>query len=191
MTESEVVGLFERTKASVRRIGLSILRSPEDAADLTQEVSLIALSERGTLQAESAEGWVMTAAKNKAIDMLRKQKPVLMDELPEKAAEETPMSLLLKAEQKEHLQIALNLLPPKDRDIIIRRDLEEASYKNLAAEYGLSEDAVRQRYSRALKKLKKIIVSDEMLASVLCPEGYKVDDMNRQHNGRKTERITQ
>lgn len=122
----------------------------------------------------------MTVAKNKAIDMLRKQKPVLMDELPEKAAEETPISLLLKAERKEHLQIALNLLPPKDRDIIIRRDLEEASYKNLAAEYGLSEDAVRQRYSRALKKLEQIIVSDEMLASVLCPEGYKVDDGNRQ-----------
>jgi RNA polymerase sigma factor (sigma-70 family) len=56
-------------------------------------------------------------------------------------------------EQQAWLALAVELLDPDDRETIRLRDWEGLSFPALGAELGISEEAARKRYQRALPRL--------------------------------------
>jgi RNA polymerase sigma-70 factor (ECF subfamily) len=71
--------------------------------------------------------------------------------------EAPPSEALLKTERRVRLEEALNTLEPLDREVIALRHFEDLSGREIAQILGLKEAAARQRYVRALKKLKEIL----------------------------------
>ena len=67
--------LYESNHAAVFVVCSSILRNPEDAADATQQVFLIALESMDpTAKGAVARGWLLTVARNHCLDLLRRRK---------------------------------------------------------------------------------------------------------------------
>lgn len=64
-----------------------------------------------------------------------------------------PERRLMAVERRSSVERALAALPPPDREVILLRDYEDLTTPQIAAALGMREDAVRQRYSRAVKRL--------------------------------------
>jgi RNA polymerase sigma factor (sigma-70 family) len=58
-----------------------------------------------------------------------------------------------RTEQQAWLRLALELLEPDDREAIRLRDWEELSFAAAGEQLGISEEAARKRYHRALPRL--------------------------------------
>ena len=62
---------------------------------------------------------------------------------------------VIHEERNAAVSQAISEMKPEDREILVLRGLEQASVKEVAVITGLSEDAVKQRYRRALQRLKE------------------------------------
>lgn len=67
-----------------------------------------------------------------------------------------PGAAAARAEVRERVLKVMNLLKPADRDILLMRQAEFKSYRDVAAVLGISESAATVRYLRALRKLKDL-----------------------------------
>ena len=64
-----------------------------------------------------------------------------------------PSAHAVRSERQAWLRLALELLDPDDREVIRLRDWEELSFPAAGERLGVSEDAMRKRYRRALPRL--------------------------------------
>lgn len=65
----------------------------------------------------------------------------------------TPSREVAAEEERGIVRLALEFLDPADRDVILLREWEGLTHAGVAARLGISEDAARMRYSRALARL--------------------------------------
>lgn len=65
----------------------------------------------------------------------------------------SPVSHAARNEKQAWLRLALELLDPDDREAIRLRDWEGHSFAAASERFGISEEAMRKRYRRALPKL--------------------------------------
>jgi RNA polymerase sigma-70 factor (ECF subfamily) len=70
----------------------------------------------------------------------------------------TPSEAVMRAELQIRVQDALNRMEPIDREILVLRHFELLSNVETAHVLGLNEAAASNRFMRALKKLKKILI---------------------------------
>lgn len=61
------------------------------------------------------------------------------------------------SEERTWLRVGIELLQPEDRRVILLRDFQDKSFKEMATELGVEEDAARMRYNRALPRLASVI----------------------------------
>lgn len=66
-----------------------------------------------------------------------------------------PDSAAARSEEKAWLRLALELLEPESRQIVMMRQWHELEFAEIGRRMGLSEDAARMRFQRALPKLAK------------------------------------
>jgi RNA polymerase sigma-70 factor (ECF subfamily) len=71
----------------------------------------------------------------------------------------TPSQEAVRAELQIHIQEALNSMDPIDREVLALRHFEQLSNSETAEVLGLSEAAASNRFVRALKRLKAILMS--------------------------------
>lgn len=69
------------------------------------------------------------------------------------AAVTDPGQAAAKAETRDWLRLALELLEPDDRNAILWREFDGLPFAEVAARLGMAEDAARMRFARALPKL--------------------------------------
>lgn len=65
----------------------------------------------------------------------------------------TPSVHAAAREQQEWMFLAVELLAPSDRDVIRLRDWEQLEFEEIGARLGVSAEAARKRYHRALPRL--------------------------------------
>lgn len=70
----------------------------------------------------------------------------------------SPSHALLRSEKRQALQAALEQLDALDREVLVLRHFEQLSGPESAEILGISHDAVKKRYVRALEKLQRIMV---------------------------------
>jgi RNA polymerase sigma-70 factor (ECF subfamily) len=66
------------------------------------------------------------------------------------ADESSPSDRLIRKEQQEQIRLTVASLPPKDREVLVMRHLEQLSTAEIAGTLGISEGAVKARLVRAI-----------------------------------------
>lgn len=154
--------LFEdfapRIKGYARRLGAD----GAVAEDLTQEVMLTvwrraALFDR---RKASASTWIFTIARNRRIDMLRRERRPEMDPsdpavVP--AGDPAADASVEAAQGDAHLHRAVARLPQEQADLLRLAYFEDKSHSAIAAELGLPLGTVKSRIRLAMTKLRAML----------------------------------
>ena len=97
--------------------------------------------------------WLFTIARNKAINVLKKKKPLTTPNPPETADENNPPKHLGKKEVFELLDRAIGKLSPKLKTAFVLAEFEKLPYHKIAQIECISPGTVKSRVHRARKKL--------------------------------------
>ncbi len=150
-----------RLPEKLRRFFLSRgVRTEDDARDLAQETLLRVLQRisRGE-RMDSHEAYALGVAKNVFFEYCRRvAKANAHDGLSgavDLAGVDDPLSDVLISSQALRFRRALQLLPDRMRDLLVKRFVEEVPSRAIAREEGITTDAVDMRVYRAKRELKK------------------------------------
>lgn len=135
-----------------------ILRSRADAEDVAQDAMLRAYRFFRGFHGGDARAWLLQIVRNTCYTWLEKNRPMeQMAEFNEEVhipANVTPETLAITASDRATLTRALETLPPRHREIIVLRELEECSYKEIAAITSMPIGTVMSTLSRARNQLR-------------------------------------
>ncbi len=161
----------------VRRYGDSVLGyltqmtgSRERAEDLFQETFKRVHEKAHTLRGNRFKPWLFTIATNVAIDGMRRRKRLQVVSLNQKLdcadgrCEELgavavadnrcePSGEAIRAEQKEQVRQAIELLPANQRATLVLAYYQQLKYREVAEVMGCSTGTVKAQMYRALKTL--------------------------------------
>jgi RNA polymerase sigma factor (sigma-70 family) len=143
---------------------------PRDAEDILQDVFYeLVEANRLLMPIDHVTGWLFRVARNRIIDLFRKKKPesfgdraVANDEgelhgsedlLPSPGA--GPDALYARRVLLEELELALDELPEEQREVFVAHELEGRSFKEMAAETGVSVNTLLSRKRYAVLHLRK------------------------------------
>jgi RNA polymerase sigma factor (sigma-70 family) len=164
---SEVVGReTSRLRSFIRRrVG-----DPRDAEDILQDVFYeLVEANRLLMPIEHVTGWLFRVARNRITDLLRKKKPEsfsdtavadeddqllqLEDLLPSPDA--GPEALYARNVLLDELELAVDALPEEQRQVFVAHELEGRSFKEMAAETGVSVNTLLSRKRYAVLRLRE------------------------------------
>lgn len=182
LSDQELIGLYrqgnksiidqllQRYQSRVYRLAYGILRNPQDAEEVIQEVFLRVFQKLDSFKGESAfSSWLYRVAVNTTFMKIREKRgtDVLALEEVEKMLEEEinkaggsdwarrPDDELLSEEAIKIITGAMEKLPDEFKIIITLRDLEGLSTEEVGQLLGLSPAAVKSRLHRARLFLRK------------------------------------
>lgn len=152
--------LVERYEKRAFFIAFGLLNREEEAWDVAQEAFLRVYRSLDRFDfARSFYTWFFRIVQNLAIDRLRKvavQKSVPLDGLEERLAAKRADDAPVESEETRALvRKVIDKLPPSFRAVLVLRDLEGLSCKEIAPVVGASHATVRWRLHRARKLFKE------------------------------------
>jgi RNA polymerase sigma-70 factor (ECF subfamily) len=155
--EGAFIRVFEhfapRVKAFLMRTGMDAALAEECA----QEVLVTVWNKAHLYDATRASPstWVFTIARNKKIDVLRKQRRPEPEDLPwGPEAEPDQADILGLQQESEQLGRALRDLPAKQRELIEKAYFGELSHSEIAEQTGLPLGTIKSRIRLALERLR-------------------------------------
>ena len=169
MTEAEFLGLVEEHKARIYQHALYLLGNQEDAEDITQETFIKAWKHRAKLRPKTVRSWLLKCAQNLCFNLLKRHKFQVSltegDDAELEALMDThihpsnpsPDEIVVKQELKEFVRCAISKLPPDMRVVIIMRELDGMSFKEIAKVTKQPEGTVKSTAFRARKKLRELL----------------------------------
>jgi RNA polymerase sigma factor (sigma-70 family) len=143
---------------------------PGDAEDILQDVFYrLVEANRLLMPIEHITGWLFQVARNRITDLFRKKQPenfseiAIADENGEELQFEDllpspdggPEALFARKLLLEELKQALGELPKEQREVFIAHEFEERSFKELAAETGVSVNTLLSRKRYAVLHLRE------------------------------------
>lgn len=132
---------------------LKFLRSTADAEDIVQDTLEKLWIHRKAVDFERAKSWMFTTAHNAMINFSNKKGRTHLSS--EMIRFDKGDGVTNQFENKQIVDIAVSILPPVQKSIILLRDLEGYSYKEIGDIMDLSESQVKVYLFRARKKIKK------------------------------------
>ena len=161
---------YRRTYGLIYRM----VRSEQDAADLTQEAFVRVYRSLGRLKAEGAAGaWIRRIATNLCLDFLRKRNSMpgfssidanFQSESESAASWDIadpsgePERLFDCAESTRVLHKAIDALPDDYRIVVILHHIEEMRVEEIADVLQVPAGTIKSRLSRARKELKRKLI---------------------------------
>lgn len=169
-----------------RRVYAAALRSsasPEDAADITQEVFLRAWRAIESFRGDSGFAtWLFRITANMCVDYARKRQtqpqcqPLAVEDEPGQPIPDTsptPEEHLDNVELGRELASALDEVSEDHRRIVFLRDISGLSYTEIADVLKISEGTVKSRLSRARLALREILLRR---GNILLPSASKTTE---------------
>ncbi|WP_235866837.1 sigma-70 family RNA polymerase sigma factor [Salibaculum griseiflavum] len=152
---AELFGYFApRVKAFLMKSGAS----PDLAEECTQEVmaTLWRKAHMFDPAKASVSTWIFTVARNRKIDILRKERRPEPEDLPwgPEAEPEQEEVMTLQQESKK-LGKAIADLPDKQKDLILKAYYGELSHSEIAEQTGLPLGTIKSRIRLALDRLRR------------------------------------
>ena len=144
----------------------------DDAEDILQDVFYeLVEATRLMKPIEHASAWLFRVARNRITDRFRRRKPEVSIDAPMAAGAEgeSPFEDLLPSAEAgpeaayarliliEELEAALDDLPEDQRDVFVAHELEGRSFRELAAETGISVNTLLARKRYAVLRLRRYL----------------------------------
>jgi len=140
-----------------------LLRSRADAEDAAQEALLRACRFFRGFHGGDGRAWLLQIVRNTCYSWLEKNRPrAIMVEFNEELHQQpvaTPESIAIAVEGRERLTRALETLPPRYRELLVLRELEGCSYKEIAAIASIPLGTVMSSLSRARRQLHSALIN--------------------------------
>lgn len=142
-----------------------LTRNDTDAEDVVQEAYLRAFRFFGGFHGTDGRSWLLAIVRNTCYTwMQRNRSPELYvpldDETDEiESADLDPEALLLQRADAQLVRRALEELPIEFREVLVFRELEEMSYKQIATITELPVGTVMSRLARGRKRLQLALSS--------------------------------
>ena len=167
---SEVV---KREQFRLRNFIRRRVPDPRDAEDILQEVFYeLVEANRLLMPIEHVTGWLFRVARNRIIDLFRKNKPEGFsdiavagnddadDELPAfedllPSPDAGPEALYARSVLLHELDLAVDELPEEQRKVFVAHELEGHSFKEIASETGVSVNTLLSRKRYAVLHLRE------------------------------------
>ena len=142
-----------------------LTRNEADAQDVVQEAFLRAFRYfDGFAGGDTAKAWILSIVRHSCFTWLAKNRPAELAPLDEATAEtlvaggrdepDTPERSLLAADERAVLDRLIGKLPPEFREVVILRELEELSYREIAEITALPIGTVMSRLARARARMR-------------------------------------
>lgn len=135
-----------------------LLREEADARDVVQESLMKAWQYFATFRGTAALPWLLQIVRNTALTLMRRrttQQPISEDWLEDQVGDATEVTAeVIARADGEAVRNAVAQLPPIFREVIVLRELEGLSYKEIATVTGVSLGTVMSRISRARRHLQ-------------------------------------
>jgi RNA polymerase sigma factor (sigma-70 family) len=151
-----------------------LTRDPGDAADVVQEAMLRALRFFGGFRGGSGKSWLLAIVRNTAFDWMKANRPAEIarfvpggtgedeHDIESIASEgEDPEAAMIRAGDRRQLDGLIEALPPEFRECLVLRELEELSYKEIAAVIGVPIGTVMSRLARARQMMQRGWLKEE------------------------------
>ena len=147
-----------------------LTRNEDDAQDLAQEASLRALKFFDGFHGQDGRAWLLTIVRNTYYTWLKKNRDRKRDEsfdeefhglegdgstLAGSMPQSNPELLMMQQASQQVINKALERLPVDSREIIVLRELEDLSYKEIADIVEVPMGTVMSRLARARKLLRE------------------------------------
>src|ERR1700691_2783353 len=155
---------------------------PRDAEDILQDVFYeLVEANRLLMPIEHVTGWLFRVARNRIIDLFRKKRPEsfsdadvadedgevlrIEDLLPSPDA--GPEALYFRNLLLDELELAVEELPEEQREVFVAHEFEGRSFKQMAAETGVSVNTLLSRKRYAVLHLRERLqnIYDEFMKS--------------------------
>jgi len=168
---SDIVG---QEQSRLRNFVRSRVPDVRDAEDILQDVFYeLVEANRLLMPIEHITGWLFRVARNRIIDLFRKEKPeefsdtTVLDEDDEllqleellPSPDSGPEALYARNVLLDELELAIDELPEEQREVFVGHALEGRSFKEMAAETGVSVNTLLSRKRYAVLHLRQRLQS--------------------------------
>lgn len=180
MIDDSVAGRFATLVAphldAAYNLARWLTRNPHDADDVVQEAYLRAFRFFDGFRGGDGRAWLLTIVRNTGYTWLEQNRRSAThveydDESASLQAQQNdreepmhqldPEQLLLRAGNRQMIEAALRQLPVEYREILVLRELEELSYRQIGEIAGIPLGTVMSRLSRARLQLRRGIETME------------------------------
>ena len=152
-----------------------LTRDDANAEDLVQDAYLRAWKSFGGFNGGDGKAWLLTIVRNTCYTwMQRNRASELMASFDEEmhspsSRASDPERLLLESADQELLKDALEELPVEFREVMIMREVEGLSYREIADIAGVPMGTVMSRLARARARLQQILARPAVAAASSPP----------------------
>jgi RNA polymerase sigma factor (sigma-70 family) len=172
MTEEQdwrISQAVEQQQGRLRNFIRKRVPDPSDAEDILQDVFYELLAAYRLMKpVERLGAWLFQVARNRIIDRHRKKRPEALNSTAA-SDEEEPFSLLELLPSPDtgpeaafaqgvllsEIEVALDELPPEQRDVFIAHEIEGRSFAELASETGIGLNTLLSRKRYAVLHLRR------------------------------------
>ena len=168
--DRRITEVVKREGSRLRNFIRRRVPDPRDAEDILQDVFYeLVEANRLLMPIEHVTGWLFRVARNRITDLFRRKRPESLsgaaaadeegeglrieDLLPSPDA--GPEALYARSVLLEELEFALDDLPEEQREVWVAHELEGRSFKQIAAETGVSVNTLLSRKRYAVLHLRK------------------------------------
>jgi len=151
--------IYNRYWLVLYRHAWKMLQQEEEARDVVQDIFLMIWNKGEVINLTgSLSSFLYAAVRNKILDLYKRKKVMEMHlaSLKDFALdkEDTTDHLVRTRELSEIIEREISLLPVRMREVFELRRKKHLSYKEIAAEMGISELTVKTQMNNAIKELK-------------------------------------
>ena len=142
-----------------------LMRHDHDAEDAVQEAYLRAFQFFHSFHGDTGRAWILQIVRNTCFTrMAARQASEMSRETAEildvaAAGDANPATVIERREERQVLLAAIDDLPIEFREVIVLRELEELSYKEIARVAEVPIGTVMSRLARARERLHEILES--------------------------------
>lgn len=167
---SRIDDAVRRDRMRLRNFIRRRVTDDDDAEEILQEVFYeLVETYRLMKPIEQVGAWLFRVARNRITDLFRKKKPLAFSEVPTAVSEDGealhledllpspdagPDAIYARSVLIEELDAALDELPVEQRAAFVAHEIEGRSFKELAAETGVSVNALVLRKHHAVRHLR-------------------------------------
>ena len=156
MKEHEYNVVIDELSTQLYRYAFHFLRNQEDAKDIIQDVFEKMWLNRKTIELETVKPWLYRCTHNAMVNFIAKKSRTSYmsnQELPK-----TTSPFDSSFESMQVVDRMVSILPPTQKSIILLRDIEGYTYKEIGLILDLSASQVKVYLFRARMKIKKQLI---------------------------------